>query len=196
MKKIAMFLPAPTPFYIYLFRCIKRGFESHGVKVMGTTSLLPENELIRFCKQVKPDAVFEMNRSRNKVPDLSPEICHISWIVDTYGRNNNEFSGSEITYFFGKNWHKFIDWNNSTFVDWLPPGVCPKTFSYGKLQKKSDFSLLVIFHIHGATPKNSEFSVQIRIEYFLLVNFATFSTQKLETKILAICRLMVIFNWL
>ncbi|MEO5328722.1 MAG: glycosyltransferase [Magnetococcus sp. THC-1_WYH] len=130
MKKLAIFLPAPTPFYQTLLQQLTTAFARTGLSVHGGTTLLGEEELILFCRSFQPDAIFEMNRCRWEIPALPPSVRHISWIVDTLGRPMERLGGSDLLYFFGYNWFVRHPRTGSTVVDWLPPGSCQRTYHF------------------------------------------------------------------
>ena len=82
IKRLGLFLPAMNSFYLSLFFALKRAFNELDIEVSGWTSLPSEKELEVFIDQFKPDAIFEMNRSRRQVPSLPRKVKHISWMVD------------------------------------------------------------------------------------------------------------------
>jgi len=127
MVKIALFIPH-TFFYVKLFLSIKKALESHGFHVIGRTELLSSDALLEFCRQDQPDVILEMNRTRNEIPELPKHIVHIAWIVDNLGKKINDFSGSDLLYFFWHNWIKDCSSRSSRIVDWLPPGFDPELY--------------------------------------------------------------------
>lgn len=141
INRIAIFLPRVTPFYTSLIFQMKRGLEAHGVDVWCGLQHMDEVSLLEFCREWKPDAIFEMNRTRNEIPSLSKSIKHIAWMVDSNGRPASHFKDSEIIYFFGHDWMNAYQ-STDSFVDWLPPGVCPQTYFYSESDKISDFSFV------------------------------------------------------
>lgn len=142
MKKLGLFLPRTTPFYVTLFFSVKRAFETCGIQVMGWTEWLCGDELLEFCRQFQPDAIFEVNRTRNEIQELPARITHISWIMDNRGKNISEFMGSEIIYLFWSNWIKSLRPNASKVLDWLPPGYDPLLYYYQPSQYLSDISFV------------------------------------------------------
>ncbi len=142
-QRLGIFLPRSTPFYLSLFFQIKHGFEAIGIEVAGGTEHLAGDSLLEFCRQFKPDALFEMNRSRHEIPELPRNIKHIAWIVDNNGRQWNSFKESEIIYYFSRGGIESSDQNAASIVEWLPPGTCPQNYLL-PLQKNyiSDFSFI------------------------------------------------------
>ena len=150
IKRIALFLPRPTPFYTTLFKQMKEGFEQAGFSVGGYTNLLGQKELLEFCRSFRPEAIFEMNRSRVQIPYLPPDIIHIGWIVDLLGGPYTYYGESEILYFFeerrareypGK-WLKKYGTKPKCLSDWLPPGHSPDTYYREKITPSMDFSFI------------------------------------------------------
>lgn len=151
--RIALFLPSSTPFYMSTFHAMKRGFETHeGVEVCGWTELLNEDAMLEFCRQFKPDVIFEMNRTRSELPLLPAHIKHIGWIVDPSGKDFDSFKGSEIVYFFSAHWIERCLAPPTGIVDWLAPGFCPETYCYKEKSPLCDFS----FFGHIPLPWNSQ----------------------------------------
>jgi hypothetical protein len=141
-KCIGLFLPTTNPFYVSLFYSLKRAFGEIGVEVGGGTELLGENELSEFVRQFKPDALLEMNRSREQIPFLPDNIRHISWMVDVADWPYEKISGSDIIYFFGANWYRNFPNDSTSLVRWFPPGMCPDTYHYAERNAISDTSFI------------------------------------------------------
>lgn len=123
-KRIALFLPRSSPFYLSMWFALQRAFQRQGIECGGWTELLAEEPLLEFCRQFKPEVVFEMNRTRAALPGLPASIKHIAWIVDTLGHGIEHFRGSDIAYFFGANWLRTFPRELAQYADWLPPGTC------------------------------------------------------------------------
>ncbi|MEO5376666.1 MAG: glycosyltransferase [Magnetococcus sp. DMHC-6] len=140
--KIAVFLPSDTPFYRALWLQIKRGFEKKGIHIVGGTTLLPEKDLLTFCHQHLPNAILEMNRTRFDLPYLPSHIQHIAWIVDRKGREDHEFSNSDILYYFCDDLIDTASIQGTQIIDWLPPGFCPQTYFLHKQPQIVDFSFV------------------------------------------------------
>lgn len=144
--RLALFMPRSTTFYTSVFFAIKRGFEAHGIEVMGWTEQPSGNQLLEFCRQFRPDVLFEMNRTRSEVPELPKEIVHISWIVDLWGREARQLTGSEITYFVEAAWLYANRVTNKQYSDWLAPGFDPTVY-YPEGGAREYTNLLFVGHI-------------------------------------------------
>lgn len=134
-------MPRASTFYLSLLFGIKRGFEKHNVEVFASVGLYDEPCLLEFCRQFKPDLIFEMNRARSELPNLPAHVKHIAWIVDTLGHTVDYYHGSDITYFFGGNWKRAFTAEGG-LVDWLPPGSCETSYSFAPQASISDFSFV------------------------------------------------------
>lgn len=124
-----MFLPRPTAWYVGMFEQMKRGFEQAGVEVFGGPKHLDPAELRDFCTSVRPDAVFEMNRTRSGAKGLAPHVRHAAWIVDLGHRSPerfHEFEGSDVTYFFSPIWFPYFPYRS--LHGYLAPGADPEVY--------------------------------------------------------------------
>ncbi len=148
IKKLALFLPNPSPFYMSLFFAIKKGFEQADIQVIGWPQLLEKEPLLEFCRQYNPDILFEMNRSRAQIPYLPKKILHIAWIVDLMGHSFEYFRHSDIIYLFGcqwverykKRWNKTYQTQPNNLIKWLPPGFSPEIYYHEDMEPIVDFS--------------------------------------------------------
>lgn len=140
MNKIALFADSPDRMKVLIY--LQEAFEELGVRTTLMDRFLNDAELTEFCRQFSPDAIFEYNRVRDEVRGLPDDVVHLGWIVDTMGRPNSAFQGSEITYFFGKNWARACAGRTGGLVSWLPPGFSPSRFFPEAAPPLSDFSFL------------------------------------------------------
>ena len=111
-----------------MFCGIRRAFGQLGVDVVGWPTLLDEPAMAAFMDDMRPDAVLEMNRWREKSPAVPSEIPHICWMVDSANQPLSDVRGSEITYFFGANWLARYPHRHGSYCDWLAPGVDERHF--------------------------------------------------------------------
>jgi hypothetical protein len=138
--RIAIMMPRDTAFYRQLAAQMGRGFQQAGWTVVTGHALLTGSDLARFFEAFRPDVLFEMNRPRREIPELPRHVRHVAWIVDTNGRSNDYFSGSEITYYWGANWLAGRSDSLGGFAAWLPPGTCPEDYSHGVSGQIRDFA--------------------------------------------------------
>jgi len=142
IRRIAIFLPRSNPFYITMFFGLKRAFEKLGVEVHGWPELLAEDALLEFCRQSKPDLIFEMNRSRKQLPKLPQNILHACWIVDLMGNDFSYFQDSDIIYTFTALWLQAFPECGKRLIDWLPPGIDPQLYYPATCNYRYDFSFI------------------------------------------------------
>lgn len=81
---------------------LREGFRQIGVDVLAAwphpNVLVLENVLDSF----RPDVVFEINRSRNQIPEFDDKFLHICWMQDIQSlgeRLDVNFGGSDLAYF-------------------------------------------------------------------------------------------------
>ena len=81
---------------------LRAGFQQLGVDVLAAwphpNALVLENVLDGF----RPDFVFEINRSRNQIPEIDDEFVHVCWMQDIQSlgeRLDVDFGGSDLAYF-------------------------------------------------------------------------------------------------
>ncbi len=141
LNKIGLFLPRVNHFYQELFESISDGFKQVGIEVIGACELLDVEQLNQFCKKNNLQVIFEMNRSRAQIEELSKNIIHIAWIVDPQGKSVNYCQDSDIIYFFNSEWCQQYISNKGHCYGWLAPGFDEKKYPLLKTQKlTSDFS--------------------------------------------------------
>lgn len=143
IKRLALFTSRPTVINAAFFSAMKRGFSQLGVEVEGGPLALSDRAMLTFCREFRPDAVMELNRTRHHLPSLPREIPHIAWICDPVNHHGNRFHGSEILYGMGHHW--FPDppaRYGARVVGWLPPGYCPESYFFEEREEESDFSFV------------------------------------------------------
>ena len=77
------------------------------------------------------------------MPGFPPEVTHVCWLVDLWGRKLEEISGSDILYTFAGCWvNRFKAYEAARYIDYLPPGVNTNIFFPQKHSTKCDFVFL------------------------------------------------------
>jgi len=101
VERIALF-GLDFPNIINQIMGLRDGFRQLGVEVLTAwphpNALVLENILDSF----KPDFVFEINRSRNQIPECEEKFVHICWMQDIQSlgkRLDVDFGGSDLSYF-------------------------------------------------------------------------------------------------
>lgn len=103
------------------------GFKAEDCEVKFLQYLPDVNELNAIVESFRPDFVFEINRCRNEVPGLIPDVVHCCWLLDDWGRRPEDICGSEILFLFNNGWRfKFKRYKGIVSV--LRPAVNPEVF--------------------------------------------------------------------
>ena len=146
MKKVLLYLPFKSDFYIGLYEDMRDGFEEAGCIVEGGYQYLESEELIKKINSFKPDFVFEMNRTKDEIENFPKEVIHICWLVDYWGRVSTNISGSDILYVFDNDWRNEYHKYNGKLVDVMNPGTNTKKY-FIKDNKSISKSVLMLGHM-------------------------------------------------
>lgn len=154
MKKVLLYLPFKSHFYLGLYHQIKKGFEENGCLIRGGCEYLKPDQLIKEIEDFTPDIVFEMNRIKSDIINFPDNVIHICWLVDYWEKSHEEINkGSDFLYLFSKSWlmeHKGFEGN---YIDVLYPGTDIDDYNIDPtISKKSDF----IFLGHMPKPWNKD----------------------------------------
>ncbi len=141
IDRIALF-STDHPFYVDMLFGLARGFESIGVDTNVMTQLPRTETLNSFCRQYRPSAVLEINRSRSELPRFPEEIPHICWFQDYNEGRNREPSASDITYYLTDPHSLGFPVNESRLSGYLLPGVDETRYFYGERERQSDLSFI------------------------------------------------------
>lgn len=141
-KKILLYLASDSIFYTNLFCSIKAGFVEAGCIVIGGPNLLDCDALIRLIDRENPDFVFEMNRDKSEIPNFPIDVIHLCWVVDFWGRDFKDFSGSDIVYAWSESWIDSFKNNGIDSVKYLPSATNSNIYKPLGIQKKYDFAYL------------------------------------------------------
>ncbi len=143
IKRIIISIPDNSTYYKNLYPPIKAGFEEAGCVVIGKGGLIEPSDLLRLINNESPDIVFEMNRSKGEIPGFPPNLPHVCWLVDFWGRKPGEIQGSDILYTFVGYWVKrFRKLGAARYIDYLPPGVDERDLPPHSVPHKYDFTFL------------------------------------------------------
>ncbi len=78
---------------------LAKGFRLLGIESVVIFHLLDPASLASFCARHGIDTVLEINRTRNTLNDLPPNIAHICWLQDIAVGERAEPSRSDLTYY-------------------------------------------------------------------------------------------------
>lgn len=101
LHRIALFAEQ-TPLFVNVLLGLKDGFEQIGIEAFAGWPPLPGHLMPAFLANFRPDAILEINRSRNQIPDFDGKILHICWLQDFQFAGRpllGTVGGSQLTYF-------------------------------------------------------------------------------------------------
>ncbi len=124
---------------------LRDGFRQLGVEVLTAwphpNALTLENVLDSF----RPDFVFEINRSRNQIPDCRETFRHVCWMQDYQSQGQRldaDFGGSDLSYFI----FPPSAMSHSAALDatarYLLPATDPAIYAFAVEQPIFDFSFI------------------------------------------------------
>lgn len=124
---------------------LREGFRHLGIDVLAAwphpNALVLENVLDSF----QPDFVFEINRSRNQIPELDERFLHVCWMQDIQSlgeRLDQDFGGSDLTYFIFPPSAMGYPRDLDEEVSYLLPATSPDLFEFRVEQSIFDFSFI------------------------------------------------------
>lgn len=144
LKRIALFGKRNTHYDYFMLSGLATGFQALGLEVVFHPRLLDAAQLKDFCAHFQPDAVLEINRTREYAPGLPAAVRHITWLQDPPlpAMSNSERSESDLTYYLispetlGFTPPKTGSWG------YLFTGVDERTAHPGDDPPLSDFSII------------------------------------------------------
>lgn len=104
IRKLTLAIPNRDDYYLNIALGMMKAFAQRGVECLIADDASEPESFRRHLGENRPDAIFEINRTRNQSGDLIPrDIPHIAWLQDMrcHGRlhcADRQFGGSEIVY--------------------------------------------------------------------------------------------------
>lgn len=145
-KKVLLYLPFKSDFYIGLYYDMKNGFEEAGCIVEGNYEYLESNELLQKIDHFNPDFVFEMNRTKSEIANFPQDLVHVCWLVDYWERTPSQINGSDILYLFSKPWMNLHDNFNGKILSILYPATNTDKY-FIKNNNSVVLSMIMLGHI-------------------------------------------------
>ncbi len=161
LRRIALFAEG-SPLFINVLMGLRDGFAACGVETHVGWPLPTGPQLNAFIGNFAPDAIFEINRSRNQIHGCDHKIFHISWIHDFQygGRRLLEYYGGSSFYYYMHAPDTFgIDPDRIGPWRYLWPGVNPKI--HCPAPASLDWDMTLVGHMY---PPLSERLTQAVIE--------------------------------
>lgn len=109
-SKILFLVEAENDYYFSMAAGLGKGFQKLGVDYRMLDVHMPDDTLRSRIESLKPDVIFEINRTRRQSNGLIPdEVLHICWIQDAWKpktraeakrlhRRDPRFGGSDLIY--------------------------------------------------------------------------------------------------
>lgn len=104
IRKLTLAIPNRDDYYLNIALGMMKAFALRGVECLIVDDASEPESFRRHLGENRPDAIFEINRTRHQSGDLIPrDIPHIAWLQDMrcHGRlhcADRQFGGSEIVY--------------------------------------------------------------------------------------------------
>lgn len=104
IRKLTLAIPNRDDYYLNIAMGMMKAFAGRGVECLIADEASQPEAFRRHLSENRPDAVFEINRTRNQSGDLIPcDIPHIAWLQDSRSQGrlhcaDPQFGGSEIIY--------------------------------------------------------------------------------------------------
>ncbi|MBV8646305.1 glycosyltransferase, partial [Paludibacterium sp.] len=124
INKIALLVNFSRNSYLFnIMRALSQAFLDEGVETQLVDAGKEPEEVKALLEELKPDFIFEINRTRGQTPDAIPEgMTHVAWIQDGWREpkhgelpqlhySDANFGGSELIYtlvdpaYFGFSYH-------------------------------------------------------------------------------------------
>lgn len=124
---------------------LRNGFRQLEIEVLTAwphpNALMLENVLDSF----RPDFVFEINRSRNQIPDCGEKFVHVCWMQDFQSLGNrldSDFGGSNLSYFIVRPSVMGFGPTCDRAARYLFPATDPEIYGFSTEPPIFDFSLI------------------------------------------------------
>lgn len=144
LRRIALFGMKYTQYDYFMLSGLAMGFSQAGVEVVFLPWFLGADALAAFCHSYRPDAILDINRTRNHAEGLPLSVRHIAWIQDPPHHRTGQAPGfdSDLTYFISC--PDMIGYAPDRDVRWglLYTGVDQRTAFPSDSPPESDFSIV------------------------------------------------------
>lgn len=149
IKKIALFAPNSSALYVNVLLGLKKEFAKQGVDAHVGWSYLHPALMAQFCSVYKPDAILEIDRTRDNAPGMPDDVVSIAWIQDWrsmghhhVGYSSDNCGGSDLYYFCAKPISLGVDVSKLPHWDYLLQATDPEIYFPEPLLMECNFSLM------------------------------------------------------
>lgn len=149
LRSIALFAPNSSALHISVLLGIRKEFVRRGIDVHVGWHLLNEEQMHAFCDIFRPDAVIEIDRTRNEAAGVPSNVKSIAWIQDwrsvgtsDVGVLSSNFGGSDLNYFCVKPEAVGIESSKLDHWAYLLQATDPEVYVSQEASAECDFSLV------------------------------------------------------
>lgn len=124
---------------------LRDGFRQLGIDANAAWPHPSGMQMETMLDQFRPDAVIEINRSRDQISDCDARFVHVAWMMDLQSDGAYlpaGFGGSDLTYFIFPPSSMGYDPDWDERVRYLMPGTNPDIFRPGDEPETWDFSFV------------------------------------------------------
>lgn len=149
IKKIALFAPNSSALYVNVLLGLKKEFVKRGVDAHVGWSYLHPALMEQFCSVYKPDAILEIDRTRDNALGIPDSVISIAWIQDWrsmghhhVGYSSDNCGGSDLYYFCAKPISLGVDVTKLPHWDYLLQATDPEIYFPVPMVMECNFSLV------------------------------------------------------
>lgn len=149
IKRIALFAPNSSALYVNVLLGLKKEFAKRGVDAHVGWSYLHPALMEQFCSVYKPEAILEIDRTRDNAPGMPDDVVSIAWIQDWrsmghhhVGYSSDNCGGSDLYYFCAKPISLGVDVLKLPHWDYLLQATDPDMYFPEPLSMECNFSMM------------------------------------------------------
>lgn len=149
IRSIAIFAPNRSSLYINGLLGLKKEFTRRGIVAHVGWGYLGELQLAQFCDVFRPDAILEIDRTRDNAPGMPKDVTSIAWMQDWLSvgeqhiaSSSTRIGGSDLNYFVAKPESIGVDTSRLPHWGYLLQATDPDIYFPEDIPMESDFSLI------------------------------------------------------
>jgi hypothetical protein len=149
IRSIALFAPNRSSVYLNALMGMRKAFVKRGVDAHVGLGYPDPSLMAQFCDVYQPDAILEIDRTRNNAPGMPRHIVSIAWVQDwrsasegNFGNSTDRFGGSDLYYFCVRPEAVGIDTAGLKHWGYLLQATDPEIYFAEDVPAQSDFTLI------------------------------------------------------
>lgn len=149
IKSIALFAPNRSALYVSGLLGLRKQFALRGIDTHIGWSYFDPDQLAQFCDLYRPDAILEIDRTRDNAVSIPKDVISVAWIQDwrsmsedKIGSSSDRFGGSDLYYFCAKPETVGVDARKLKHWGYLLQATDPDVYFAEDVPEESDFSLI------------------------------------------------------